>query len=545
MNKSIENSSRPEFEDFLREHLPENWEELPVDQLEELSRQLKERLALTSTEIPGTGRFAKYRSCPERFAKEVLNQNWWSKQIEIAHAVRDNDRVAVKAGHSVSKTHSAAGIIIWFLHSFDPAIIVTTAPTTDQVIRLLWQEIRKQCRAATVPLLPGLKPVRAQWHVTDMWYAIGLCTDRGERFRGTHAANMLFWFDEGNGVPPFAYDEAENMCTAPGNKIVAVGNPTDPSGPFFDAFKGKSGWKTLTISALEHPNVIHGRQIYPGAASRRWVEDRISKLCMRVDPSEVQAGLDFEWPPQSGIWYRPSAIFQARVLGQFPTEAPDTLISFTSIHNARHRTPLPQDETAPVDMGVDVAYQGADACVVFTRRGQSVIRRDKWYGRDPDQAKGKVLAIARELNTHGLHIGTIAVDAIGIGAGLASGLATAREEGHLQCQRVLGVQVSERAQNAETYINRRAELGFALSERFRLGEIDLTPLGDDADDFEDQASQIKWKFEPRTGRYKIEAKDDIRKRLGFSPDDFDAMYLAFIETVDIFADSYAQLVSAA
>lgn len=422
--------------------------------------------------------------------------------------------------------------------------MVTTAPSTKQVELEIWKEIRKQYQNAKEPLLPGLLPVRCQWRVSEDWYAIGYATDKGGRFRGKHGPNMLFIFDEATDIPSFVWEETDNMCTAPGNKIVAVGNPIKAAGPFYDCFKSDSEWHTLKISCLDHPNVIYGEQIFPGAVSRQWVIRRIKKYCSEILAEDVDPAIDFEWPKGSGKWYKPSAPFQCRVMGEFPTEGPDILVSCTQVIYSRTRPPIEIDENSLVDIGLDVAYQGGDACVLMARRGPCVIARRKWYGRDPSQTIRHTLGFCKELNMQGLGIGSIAVDAIGIGSGVASGLREHREEGTLKCLRVLEVQVSERARLADKYSNQRAELAFALSERFRQGEIDLTRLGDAGDDFESQAPQIKWEYDTK-GRYKIEAKDKIRERTGISPDDFDAMMLCFIDTTDRFAEDYVDVMMAA
>lgn len=439
-------------------------------------------------------------------------------------------------------TMAIGGIVNWFLHCYQPSIVVTTAPSTNQVTQEIWKEVRTQAARSRLPLLGGLMPKKPHWQITEEHYATGFSTDTGDRFRGKHGPHMLFVLDEATGVPDFVWDEVENMCTAPGNRIVAIGNPINPSGAFYDCFKSNSGWATMKISCLDHPNVIHGRQIFPGAVSREWVERRIQKFCSEINEADADPSIDFQWPAGSGEWYRPSAVFQCRVQGEFPTEGPDTLISFSQVVYARSRPPLLIDDLSSVDMGLDVAYQGGDACVLMCRRGQSVIRREKWYGRDPEQSKRKVLGVCKDLQRQGLRIGTIAIDAIGIGSGVAHGLRAMKDDGDLTAHRVIAVQVSEKATNVEKYENRRAELSFALAERFRQGNVDLSRLGADAEDFENQAPQIKWSYD-RLGRYRVESKDDIRKRLKLSPDDFDAMYLCFIDTADTFAENYALVMS--
>lgn len=448
--------------------------------------------------------------------------------------------MSVQSGHSIGKTFSVAGIVIWFLNCFEPCIVVTTSPSTDQVNRQVWGEIRKQARSAKEPLMQGLYPAKPRWQISPMWYAMGLSTDKQERFRGDHSPNMLFVFDEANGIPPWAWEEAENMCTQPGNKILAIANPTTQTGPYFDTFKEQSGWYNIQISSLDHPNVVEGRTIFPGAASRQWVDGRIKKLCTPISAKDVDPKTDFEFPKCSGKWYHPSGVFEARVMGRFASDDPDTLIPFSTVVYARTNH-IPLDATAAIDIGADIARKGTDTCTLFARQGPCVIKRLKWQGRDIAQSTGKIARYLKDLTHSGYTVGTVAIDAIGLGAGVADNLRDMKDQGEIQAQNILAVQVSERANDPEHYDTKRTELAFALAERFKQNLVDLTRLGEDAADFEAQAPQVKWDY-TRLGRYIVESKEKYRDRQGYSPDDFDALELCFIDTVDSFAEDYADLI---
>jgi len=402
--------------------------------------------------------------------------------------------------------------------------------------------MRKQARMAGPGVLhPGLMPKEPGWDVSADHYMQGRATNEGERFRGKHGPNMLFIFDEGPGIPLWAWDEAENMCTAPNNRILAIGNPIVTGGPYHECFKPESDWETLTLNCLDHPNVRENSEVIPGAASREYVERQIGKHCVRIAADEAQ-GFDFEWPVGSGIWYHPDAYFLGHVLGEFPEQGPDCLVSTAWMYQARN-VQIPIDETTVVDVGVDVARKGLDYCVAFTRRGPSFLERRKWQGKDVERSKREVAHLIREQNAAGLRVGTVAIDAIGIGAGLADSLALMAEEGEIRCERVLAIQVSERADDPERYADKRSELAFRFAERLRVGGVDLTRLGEDADDLESQATQIMTDYD-RLGRSRVEEKDKIRERVGVSPDDFDAAALCTIDTTDTFAEDYAAVMSA-
>ena len=78
-----------------------------------------------------------YQRDPVGFAVKVLGmrRDWiWPKMVEMAEAVRDHQKVAVRAGHFVSKTYSLGRIIVpWFKICFQPSTVVTTAPSDNQV----------------------------------------------------------------------------------------------------------------------------------------------------------------------------------------------------------------------------------------------------------------------------------------------------------------------------------------------------------------------------------------------------------------------------
>ena len=121
---------------------------------------------------PDVGRRSRrYRSSPERFAEEVLGSQWWSRQREVARCVVRHRRVAVRSANGVGKTYLAADLALWFLYSFSPSIVLTTAPTKRQVENLLWEEIRKRKEGSR--LILGGHVQRVKIVLGNAWFAIG------------------------------------------------------------------------------------------------------------------------------------------------------------------------------------------------------------------------------------------------------------------------------------------------------------------------------------------------------------------------------------
>src|SRR5215475_749678 len=111
------------------------------------SAMLREAMggAVGALTIAGTrGSLASYQDRPADYARDVLGVAWWQKQVEIAESVRVNRRTVVYAGHSVGKTHLAAGLVQWHFDVFNPSITLTTAPSWSSIHDLLWGEIAAQ-----------------------------------------------------------------------------------------------------------------------------------------------------------------------------------------------------------------------------------------------------------------------------------------------------------------------------------------------------------------------------------------------------------------
>src|SRR5205807_8143935 len=112
--------------------------------------------------------------------------------------VRDHKRTAVRSAHGVGKTAIAARVVLWFLAAHPYSKVVTTAPTWHQVREQLWREIHVAHGRAAGFFDGELNDTRLE--LAPDWFAIGLSTDRPERFAGHHAAELLLVVDEASGV---------------------------------------------------------------------------------------------------------------------------------------------------------------------------------------------------------------------------------------------------------------------------------------------------------------------------------------------------------
>jgi len=119
----------------------------------------------------------------------------------------------------------------------------------------------------------------------------------------------------------------------------------------------------------------------------------------------------------------------------------------------------------------------------------------------------------------------VKVDSIGIGFGVIGELRNAKNRGEHQAQ-VIAVNVANAASKPDKFMNLRAELWWELGRGLSESRgWDLAAM-DNADTTVAQLLEPRWDVDPK-GRIRVEPKDEIRKRLGRSPDNADALLLAF------------------
>ena len=488
-----------------------------------------------------------YRRDPARFAREVLGSQWWQAQEETAELVANHRRVAVKAANGVGKTYLAADLLLWFLFCFRPSVVLTTAPTWRQVESLLWEEVRRRFRKAKA--LAALNPggvalegdiLKTKLTISEGHFAMGLSTDDPVRFQGFHAENLLVILDEACGVQEEIWDAVEGICVGENNRALAISNPLTPSGRFYKLFHS-ARWKTSTISALAHPNVIRADATrIPGAVTYEAVADRIVEWCEPTgeriggDPpegeelderrkEEATSKVQAESSETRVIWegevYRPHPLFLVRVMGEFPTAAEDSLVSRDWIEAAVRRgkdlLSSPENDSDRCVVGVDVARFGSDETVIIVRKGGCVLSLQTMRGADTQEVAAKVRQVMKERNAC-----AVGVDSIGVGGGVVDALIHANQEG------VVSINASASpvrgCEGSLLFKNLRAQTFWRVRELLRKGRISLP----DDSVLKEQLAALRYKYS-LTGEIQIESKDDIRKRGLPSPDRADALALVF------------------
>lgn len=476
----------------------------------------------------------------------------WSVQREILESVRDNRYTAVQSCHEAGKSFIASRIIAWWIDSHPPgtAFVVSTAPSAAQVATIMWREVSALHRKAGLPgrITSAGYP---QWKIDGQTVGIGRKPGDYEEsaFQGYHAEFMLVIIDEACGVPEHLYDAIHSLVGNDEARVLAIGNPDDPTSHFATKVcKAASEWNVIHIDALRTPNMTAqniighdpSRPRYPITArlmeaegipfSTEEVPKKVRK--MLVGPRWVEerlrdwAGLSADSPvDQIVARSHGTAIVESKIRGLFPESASDGIIPLGWIMRAveRGKDSDRVHQPGPRIVGIDVARTGDDQTCFALRRGSQIETLRRMHLTDTMEVVAQGASWMHEPGS------TAVVDVIGIGSGVYDRLLQMHNQGNL-VGTSLPFNASANSQRRDrlgqfVFFNDRAAAWWRMRELLDPAFNSQIALPDDDDLIAELAA-------PRyviyaNGRLKVEAKDDIRKRLGRSTDSADAVIQAF------------------
>ncbi len=442
-----------------------------------------------------------YRYDPAAWAMDKLGVHLWSKQQEIGRSLVDNRRTAVKSCHGAGKSFSAAVLALWWIDVHPPgeAIVVTTAPSYEQVHVVLWEEIRR---------LHALGNMEGDVQRSDRWLdPAGRLVGIGRRppdhsesaFQGIHKRYVLVILDEAGGIPAWLWTAAEAITTGDDCRILAIGNPDDNSSefarmcdsPFFHMIQ-ISAFVTPLFTGEDVPDALKHVLISPGV-----VED---------------------W---KGKWGETNPLYMAKVLAEF-ADSEDGLIPLSWVRAAVLRWQAWHDAGEREVggrriIGVDVARYGTDSTVLAIREGDVIRELKAHNGLDTVQTTAYV---EHELN---FPKAVSIVDVIGVGAGVVDML-RANKRNVMPFNAAMATTRTD-STGQWKFPNRRSAAWWNLRELLDPSAGATICLPDDDLLIADLVTP-QWKI--GTGnKLIVESKDSMRKRLNRSTDYGDAVCMAF------------------
>lgn len=450
------------------------------------------------------------------FVRRVLRADPTPYQERALRTLYTHRRLAVRAPHGAGKTALSAWVVWWGLFAFpNDTKVITTASVWRQLIHFTWGEIRKWSAAADWGLVNasverGKNLLETHARIGDN-EAFAVASDNPAFIEGAHAAHLIYVFDEAKAIPGETFDAAEGAFSGAGSDTgsrawaLAISTPGTTSGRFYDLCMRRAGyhdWQAQHITLDEC--------IAAGRISRDWARARALQ------------------------WGETSAVYRNRVLAEFDESGEDAVIPHSWIALAQQRwrdwraaydgdsDARAAHDSQPLAFGVDPAYKGDDATAIAVLRGRVLERIETYRQESTMNTAGRIAALVGQ--------GVVAIDIIGVGAGVYDRV---RELG----LRAIGVNVARasdlKGRGGVEFVNLRAALWWMLREALDPeGDAPIALPPDDAL-ADDLAAATYWYAS--SGKIQIEAKDELRARLGRSPDKADALALA------LYAARYARI----
>lgn len=360
------------------------------------------------------------------------------------------------------------------------------APYRNQAKKIAWSYLKYY-----TSVIPGIKVNESELYIElptkhsgadgARIYVMG--ADNPDAIRGMYFDGVIL--DEPAQMKPGFYEEIIRPAIADRQGwVIWIGTP-----------KGRNEFYERWQQALKNPDWF--------AAMYRADESGLFDEGGRYGPKELEAMKK----EMSGI------IFRQEMLCDFTASAGNVLIPIDIVVAAAEKDILPQDiEGAPVILGADVARFGGDRCIIFRRQGLCAFKPEVYQDIDNMTFAGHLI---RAINKY-------KPDAVFVDAG--------RGEGVIDRCRQLGYEITEinfgaRASEPNRYVNKRTEMWDDCREWLEAG-------GSIPDDsvLEAELSAPEYRYDA-ANRMVLEKKEEIKEKIGRSPDLADGLVLTFAEPV--------------
>jgi hypothetical protein len=448
-----------------------------------------------------------YRDDPVGFICNVLRESPWSKQMEIANAVRDNYRVALRTCNSAGKTFLLAALSLWWIFARGGTVLATSAAYRSIIGQYVQGELRRQFARGGFPKSAELR--ESYIKVGGEFKLVAMVSSEADKLQGWHdPAGILAILDESSGVPRLALNALESCLEDPArDRIISAGNPLNLDGFFPALFRPDSGWRAFHISAYDCP-------AYTGEGA----PPRVGKSSAWIEEQKRTHGAH-------------DAEFVARVLGEFP----ESISAFGIVTRqqldraiAAHANGNRRQEAVgmPLLIAVDPEHKHDRTAIGIA---QGTFLHEAYtlpsMGGDTTRIEQALIDLVNGITARAqvdptdqvaqawANGGSFIIDSTGVGHGIADHLV---EKGF-----AVTYFDSSTPLRDKRYGNPRAEAYMTMRELFQAGTAAIPP------NEELVAELLAVKYEVKSGlRTFIEPKDNIRDRIGRSPDLADVCAMA-------------------
>lgn len=417
----------------------------------------------------------------------------------------------MKASKGPGKSCIEAWLAWNFLVTRPHPKIAATSISSDNLRDGLWTEMAKWMNQS--PLLKEMfvwqkerifmREYPETWFMSARnWSKSADPQSLGNTLAGLHADYIMFILDESGGIPEAIMASAEAaLSSCKEGHIIQAGNPTHLEGPLWRACTSeKSMWHVVEITS-DPDNPLRSPRV-----SIEWAKEQIAKY-----------GRDNPW-------------VLVNVFGQFPPSSFNALIGPDEVQAAiRRRYKESEFSSHPRILGCDVARFGDDSCVIFPRQGLQAFNPLQYRNLDGTQGAEIVARKWNDWQADGCFIDNTG----GFGASWIDNLMRLGKS-------PIGIHFSQESSDKQ-YFNKRTEMAFRLIEWIKRGGAlpDLsTGERGGYDPLVAALTQTTYTFKGE--KLILEPKEDVKARLGHSPDHMDALALTFALPVEKQTETYSR-----
>ena len=464
-------------------------------------------------------RIREWRHEPVKFVREVFGAEPDAWQLDVlAMAGRPGrKRIAMKACAGPGKTAVLAWLgwhrLACFARKNEHPKGAAVSITSDNLKDNLWAELARWQHASEFLQRAFVwkgERITARDH-PETWFLSAKGWSKsadmdaiGRTLSGLHSPFPFYLIDESGDIPPnMARSAEQGLTSCDDGIIVTAGNTTSQAGLLYEVCTtgrsgtdGKARWEVVSITADPDDAKRTPR------VDKAWAAENIAKY-----------GRDNPW-------------VMAFILGQFPPGSINALLSVEEVEKAMGLHPRVEAYGwAQKRIGIDVARFGDDRTILFPRQGIAAMKpQEMRHARDSAVSTD----IGRAVITKKVEWGSemeFFDDTVGWAHGAIDFMRTAGYD-------PTPVAFDRPAQD-QRYANMRAMCWMRMADWIKAGGSLPNEPG-----LVQELTAPTYFFSQ--GKFQLEPKDAIKKRLGKSPDLADALALTFA-LPDMPADAHAML----
>ena len=409
----------------------------------------------------------------------------------IPRAIKEYKPIVIPSGNAQGKDFLASCIAPWFSSCYSPSKTIITAPTDRQVKEIMWSELETRYNKAIIRL-PG-RVLTCKVDIAPDWFIIGFTTkETGQmtgKAQGFHSRHVCVIASEAQAIQDNIFEQLDSILNAEVNLFIMIGNPLRTTGKFARAIDDTTNNIVINLDCLDSPNYLYKRTMIPGMASYDWIEKKRK-----------------EWNPE-GTEDHP--LWLARVRGKKPKTSIDTIFSHELVEQGVKQ--IPRVSERKIVVSNDPARFGDDECVTYGGISGRIAKTDILPQSSGPTVCSHVLQVTKEMGAN-----HIIMEVDGLGGPIADFVDKIKPSGvTLQT-----IYMNGKPEDELQYQNARAEMYFYAKHQVEKGKVQIP----NDEYLKQELEEVKYFYNVK-GKIQLEDKEDLKERIGRSPNRADAWVL--------------------